>query len=314
MKRFIALLLCIPMVFLCACDDGKTVNPNVSYVNIDDYTGIPRETKADWFETKPVSEGATGEKTTDLIQISRDELPEGFPSIPEGTSNISIVRHTAEESEEGYRSDWIRFKFSTPKHSLMKFSTDLVAAGYKGGIRFVESDISTYEYYPPDLYGGWQNGKHIISIVDCENEIDGSYAVTLDIVECGEVFYPELGQYFPAFDGYSVVPGDYKEITATGKVIDHAFDGAFHETWQITYIKDNAFVGVSRNQFDSYVKSLEKIGFAGEVYPYDLDGCSTYIYDAVDSKNKVYVSIIFNENISTLDVLYTNDGTNFSVS
>lgn len=313
MKRFIALLLCIPMIFLCACDDGKTVNPNVSYVNVDEYTGIPRETKADWFETKPVSEGATGEKTTDLIQISRDELPEGFPSIPEGTSNVSIIKYPAEKSTEGYRSDWIRFKFSAPKHSLMNFSTDLVNAGYKGGIRFIESDASSYEYYPPDLYGGWQNGKHVISIVDCEKEIDGSYAVTLDIVECGTSFYPELGQYYPVFDGYSVVPGEYKEITQTGRVISHEFDGAFHEIWQITYIKDNAFVGVSRNQFDSYVKSLEKAGFVGEVYQYDLDGCSTYFYDAADTKNKVYISVIFNENISTLDVLYTNDGTNFGV-
>lgn len=309
MKRFIALLLCIPMIFLCACDNGG--KPNVSYVNVDEYTGIPRETKADWFETKPVSEGATGEKTTESIQISKDELPEGFPSIPEGTSNISIIKYPAEKSTEGYRSDWIRFKFSAPKHSLMNFSTDLINAGYKGGIRFIESNISTYEYYPPDLYGGWQNGKHVISVVECEKEIDGSYAVTLDIVECGVSFYPELGQYFPVFEGYSMVPGVYKEVTSTGQLLNHEFDGAFHEKWQITYIKENAFVGVTRRQYDNYVNALENNGFVGEIFVYELDGCSTYIYDGINSEDELYISMIFNENLSTVDVVFTNDGSGF---
>ena len=299
------------MDFLCACDDGNVENPNVSYVNVDEYTGIPRETKADWFETKPVSEGATGEKTTDLIQISRDELPEGFPSIPEGTSNVSIIKYPAEKSTEGYRSDWIRFKFSAPKHSLMNFSTDLVNAGYKGGIRFIESDASSYEYYPPDLYGGWQNGKHVISIVDCEKEIDGSYAVTLDIVECVTSFYPELGNYFPVFNGYSAIPGKYQEITSSGGLITHEFDGAFHEKWQITYIRENAFVGVARRQYEEYIKTLESSGFTGEMFQYKLDGCSTYIYDGINSQDNVYVSMIFNENLSTVDIVFTNDGTNF---
>ncbi len=301
------------MLFLCACNDGNNENPNVSYVNVDEYTGVPRQTQADWFATQPVSEGATGEKTTSSVQITKDELPEGFPSIPEGTSNISITKYTAAQSDDGYRSDWIRFKFSAPKHSLMKFSTDLVAAGYKGGIKFVESSPTGYEYYAPGLYGAWHNGKHIISIVDCENEIDGSYAITLDIVECGVSFYPELGNYYPVFEGYSMVPGIYKEITPSGQLLIHEFDGAFHETWQITYTKENAFVGVSRKQFDDYVKSIEESGFVGEVFQYDLDGCSTYFYDAIDSQNKVYISMVFNENLSTLDVLFTNDGKDFGV-
>ncbi len=311
MKRFIALLLCIPMIFLCACN-GDEVKPNVSYVNVDEYTGIPRETKADWFETKPASEGATGEKTTSLIQITKDELPEGFPSIPEGTSNISMIKYSAAESKEGYRSDWIRFKFSAPKHSLVKFSNDLVDAGYKGGIKFTESSATSYEYYPPGVYGSWQNGKHIISIVDCENEIDGSYAVTLDIVECGVSFYPELGNYYPVIDSYSMIPGVYKEITSSGQLVKHEFDGAFHETWQITYMQGNPFVGVSRKQFDEYIKSLEKSGFTGEVLQYKLDGFSTYIFDGINTEKKVYISIIFNENLSTLEVLFTNNGANFN--
>ncbi|MBO5858274.1 MAG: hypothetical protein J6R20_00640 [Clostridia bacterium] len=310
MKRFIALLLCVPMIFLFGCDDGNTDNPNVSYVNVDEYTGIPRETKADWFETKP-AEDVTGEKTTSSVQISKEDLPEGFPSLPEGTSNISMIKYTAAQSREGYRSDWIRVKFSTPKHSLVAFSTDLAAAGYKGGLKFVESSQAGYEYYPPRLYGAWQNGKHVISIVECENEIDGSYAVTLDIVECVTSFYPELGNYFPVFNGYTAIPGKYQEITSSGSLLTHEFDGAFHEKWQITYIRENAFVGVTRRQYEEYIKALESDGFTGEMFQYKLDGCSTYIYDGINSQDKVYVSMIFNENLSTVDVVFTNDGTNF---
>lgn len=313
MKRFIALLLCLPIIFLCACDDGKTENPNVSYVNVDEYTGIPRQTQADWFATKPVSEDATGERPTSSVQIAKDELPKGFPSIPEGTSNVTMKKYTAEESDDGYRSDWIRVQFSAPKQSLMKFSSDLLSAGYKGGIRFIESSSMSYEYYAPGLYGAWQNGKHVITIVDCENEIDGSYAVTLDIVECGVSFYPGLNKYYPVFDGYSMTPGVYKEITSSGQLIKHEFDGGFHETWQITYMHENPFIGVSREQFDKYVKALEDSGFVGQMYQYKLDGCSTYMFDAVNSESKVYVSLVFNENLSTVEALFTNDGRNFDL-
>ena len=311
MKKVIALLMCAVFLCLCACEnkDKPKNNPDVSYVNVDDYTGIQRETVADWFETKPApSEGATKESGTNAIQVSRNELPEDFPKIPAGTSNVSIIRYSPEESEHGYLSDWIRLRFSAPKQSIMQFSQDLVNAGYEGSIRFIESETGITEYYNSGWQGGWQNGKHIIRVMGYENEIDGSYAMIFDIVECTEVFYPELGQYFPVFDGYSLIPGEYSEITSNGEILKHKFDGQFHEKWQIFFAHGNAFTGVSHAQFDSYVKQLIKQGFKGTVVNERLDGCSAYLFDGINTEKGVYTSMIYNENLMSLDIVYTNVG------
>ena len=141
-----------------------------------------------------------------------------------------------------------------------------------------------------------------------QHEMDGSYAMIFDIVECTEVFYPELGQYFPVFDGYSLIPGEYSEITSNGEILKHKFDGQFHEKWQIFFAHGNAFTGVSHAQFDSYVKQLIKQGFKGTVVNERLDGCSAYLFDGINTEKGVYTSMIYNENLMSLDIVYTNVG------
>ena len=320
MKRFVALFIGMLLVFLCACEDEKPKNDNVSYVHINDYTGIPRETKTDWFEDETVGESAnagetsTGEKATSSVKITADDLPDGFPEIPEGTSNISMVRYSKEESKAGYRSDWIEVKFSAPEHSIIKFSQDLIAAGYKGGIRYVETEDGIYEYYGNGWHGGWQNGKHIISVLKSEKEIDGSFALTLHIAECGRSVYPEFGQYFPEFNGQSLTNGKYYEVLSNGSTVKHEFDGSFHEKWQLIYAFEEAFMGVSTSQFDAYVKTLRDAGFVGQTVIYRLDGCSTKMFDGINSEKGLYISMIHNENIQNINVVFTNDGINFGVS
>lgn len=311
MKKFIALFISALLLFLCACDNEKPNNDYVSYVNVDDYTGIARETKADWFETEPDASGAVTEKSA----ITADELPDGFPSIPEGTSNISMIKYSKSESKAGYRSDWIEVKFSAPKHSIMKFSSDLIAAGYKGGIKFVESEDGVYEYYGRGWHGGWQNGKHIISVVGSQDEIDGSFALTLHITECGESFYPELVKLFPAFEWQSLTRGKYYEVPGNGRNnIKHDFDGSFHEKWEILYAYEEALIGVTRAEFESYIKKLKTAGFEGETFNYRLDGCSTLIYDGINTERNLYISMVFNENLQSVNVVFTNDGTSFGIS
>lgn len=307
-------MLSFLFLFLCACEDEKPKKDNVSYVNINDYTGIQRETKTAWFEEKTDAGSVTGETVTSSSKATADDLPEGFPEIPEGTSNISIVRYGKEDSKSGYRSDWIEVKFSAPEHSIMKFSQDLVAAGYKGGIKYIESEDGVYEYYGIGWHGGWQNGKHIISIIKSEKEIDGSFALTLHITECGSSFYPELVNYFPEFKGQSLTSGKYYEVLSSGRTVKHDFDGQFHEKWQIIYAFEEAFTGVSMSQFESYLKTLENAGFVGQTVIYRLDGCSARIYDGINSEKGLYISIIYNENLQDLNVVFTNDGRNFGVN
>lgn len=308
MKKIIALLLCGVFLLLCACEDTPN-NPNVDYVNANDYTGIPRETQTGWFDNAP-TEGASGSTAENIATV--DDLPEGFPKIPDGTSNVSITKHKAEESEYGHCSDWVRVEFSAPMQSIIQFSTDLQNAGYKGNIKYIEDSSGSYQYYGNSWQGGWQNGKHLIRIINWFEEMDGSFNLTLDIVECKSTFYPELEQYYPAFDGCSLYSGKYKEILDDGQVIPHEFDGRFHEKWQVIYAFEGSFTGTDRQIFDDYVKALEKKGFKGSTVPCRLDTCAAYIYDGSNAETGVYISIIYNENLSTVEILYTNDGTNFS--
>lgn len=312
MKKTIALLLCGVFLFLCACEDTSK-NEYVDYVNADDYTGIPRETQAEWFTEKPEEDSSNqnAEQTTVSNLATVDDLPEDFPAIPEGTSNVSITKHKAEESKYGHCSDWIRVEFSAPMQGIMQFSSDLQNAGYKGGIKHLKSDTGVYEYYGESWQGGWQNGKHLIRVVSWLAEIDGSYNLTLDIIECQKTFPPELEQYFPAFDGYSLYSAKYYEVLDNGQTKKHEFDGQFHEKWQMVYAYEGSFTGTTRQQFESYIKELEKQGFVGGTMSYRLDTCSAYIYDGANSEKSLYVSIIYNETLSTIEILYTNDGTDF---
>ena len=118
MKKLIALLLCFSFIFLYACgkNGNEPTTDNKEYVNINDYTGIPRETQADWFDEETT---ANKQQSADsAANADRSDLPEGFPSIPEGTSNISIKKYKASESSHGYQSDWVQVKFSAPKQSI----------------------------------------------------------------------------------------------------------------------------------------------------------------------------------------------------
>ena len=306
MKKIIALLLCFSFVFLFACgkNSDEPTTDNREYVNINDYTGIPRETQADWFnEETTEKKQQTGDSA---MNADRSDLPEGFPSIPEGTSNISIKKYKASESDYGYQSDWVQVKFSAPKQSIYQFSRDLVDAGYKGTAIYLVSHDGYYEYYKEGWQGAWRNDKHIIRIDSWLNEIDGSYALTIDIVECVTETYPELAKLLPVFKGYTVANGKYYEILDTNYNIEHEFDGSFHNKWLIRYTNENGYVGVTRTQFEDYVEELRAAGFVGEAYYYKLDGCETYGFDGLRSSDGLFVTFNYNETLSTMDIIYTN--------
>lgn len=307
MKKMIALLLCFAFIFLCACGkDGNepTTDDYIEYVNIDDYTGIPRETQTAWFSEETTA--AKDQTSSDGTPAVEADLPADFPSIPDGTSNISIKKYKAEESDNGYQSDWIRLEFSAPKQSIYQFSRDLTDAGYKGNAIYLVSHDGYYEYYKEGWYGAWQNGKHLIRIDSWLNEIDGSYALTIDIVECIGETYPELAKLLPVFKGYSCAKGSYFEVLDNGETLEHEFDGAFHKKWLIRYTYENAYVGVTRKEFESYVETLQAEGFDGNPYYYKLDGCETYGFDGLRKDDGLFVTFNFNETLSTMELIYTN--------
>lgn len=287
MKRIIALMLCAAFIFLCSCNsnDEDTTTNFVNYVNEGDWTGVQREMLTDWFD---------GE----VSGVTREDFPEGFPEIPEETSNVSIKKYSPEESGNSYTSDWIELVFSAPRHSINKFSDDLKKAGYKGTARFLSSQ---------GWQGAWQNGKNVIRIADWEYEYDGSYIITLHITECLKASYPELEAIVPVFDGATSSKGTYYELKHNGIAEMHDFDGMFHSEWQIEYSRNGAIVGTTKEAFEAYAEKLDANGFEGQksFYINEYD-CMIYFYEGVNKETGIFVAAYFNDSLLSLEIRYTN--------
>lgn len=287
MKRIIALILCFTFIFLCSCsnkDDDVTTN-YVNYVNEGEWSGIQREMVTDWF---------AGE----VSGAVKEDLPEGFPAVPEETSNVSIKKHSSEDTGNGYTSDWLEVVFSAPRQSVNKFSDDLKKAGYKGTARYLASK---------GWQGAWQNGKNVIRIASWEYEYDGSYIITLHITECVKSSYPELEKIAPVFDGISPAKGTYYELRADGSAEKHDFDGMFHAEWQIEYSLNCSIVGVTKEDLEAYVAELKSNGYKGQQAFYsDSDECIIYFYEGVNEETGLFVAAYLNESLMTLEIRYTN--------
>lgn len=287
MKRIIAFILCFTFIFLCSCsnkDDDVTTN-HINYVNEGEWSGIQREMVTDWF---------AGE----VSGAVKEDLPEGFPAVPEETSNISITKHSPEDTNNGYTSDWLEVVFSAPRQSVNKFSDDLKKAGYTGTARFLASQ---------GWQGAWQNGKNVIRIASWEYEYDGSYIITLHITDCLKPSYPELEAIVPVFDGATSSKGTYYELRHDGSALKHDFDGMFHAEWQIEYSLNGSIVGTTKDAFEEYTEKLDANGFEGQKSFYSTtDDCIVYFYEGVNEETDLFVAAYLNESLMTLEIRYTN--------
>lgn len=287
MKRIFALILCAAFIFLCSCSDKKDDIPTTNganYVNAGEWTGIGREMVTDWF---------AGE----VDGVVKEDLPDGFPAVPDETSNVSIKKFSPEDTSIGYTSDWIELTFSAPRQGVNKFSDDLRKAGYKGTARYL-----------PTLgwQGSWQNGKHLVRIASWEYEYDGSYIITVHITECVKTSYPELEAIVPVFDGFAATKGSYYELI-NGGAKPHDFDGSFHAEWQIEYSMNGAIVGTNKDEFEAYADTLDKNGFDGQRSFYNsTDDCIIYVYEGYNKETGILVAAFLNESLMTLEIRYSN--------
>lgn len=287
MKRVFAFSLCAVFILLCSCSDKETepaTTNNKNYVNAGDWTGIQREMVSDWFENE-------------VHKVTKEDLPEGFPDVPDDTSNVSIKKQTPEDTTAGYVSDWIELTFSTPRQGVYKFSDDLRKAGYKGTAHYLSSQ---------GWQGAWQNGKHLIRIVSWEYEYDGSYIITMHITECLKSSYPELEAKAPVFDGFTSVKGTYYELI-NGKAKPHDFDGKFHAEWQIEYSLQGSIVGVTKEELERYADVLKQNGFDGLLSYYTTeDNCVIYVYEGYNKETDIFVAAYLNDSLNNLEIRYTN--------
>ena len=298
MKRFTAFILCFSFLFLAACSNK---DENVKYVNADLVTRVGQEFVSDWNDFNTPSQSGDTDTTLPAAELS-ELLPENFPEIPEGISNLTIVKKP-NLKETGYPADYTEMKFTCEYITLVNFSQALKELGYKGGIK----EITNGTYYPTGIHGAWQDGNYVIRIVGTSAITDGTHEVTIHIVPCHDLFPKEVAQLSAAFNSFSGAAPLYYEYV-NDETVRRDFDGSFHAKWKLVFTSDYSFVGVTLEDVEQYCADLESKGFTiGTVESGTLDGCNVFLGDAASSDESIYILYVYNQSLSTLDLYITNN-------
>lgn len=288
MKKITAFILVFITLFLCACSDDSSVS-----------------TPTDAQESLTELTVKTG-RTSIITEWGTDLLPEKFPSPPQGTHDFSIATGLADSAAFAYSTDFYRITFICPEYEIYSFSNELVSLGYKGGIKKFENA----SYYSDGYKGYWQNGETYIRIQQSTATDDGEMIFRIDIAPCVDNFPEALEKFFPKFNGYCMSIGSYCAHDGNGDQITDEFEGSFAApSWHWEFRFSNGFVGVEQEEFEKYFYDFEPAGFTGVLSSSTVDGCSVITGDLTKSTAEgVYgVFMVYNVNLKTLDIAYTND-------
>ncbi len=290
MKKTIAFILAFLMMFLCACSDkGTTETTNES-------------TTSGSAETTVTTTSDPNKKV--ISEWGIDLLPEDFPAPPNGAYNFEY-EHGGANNE--YASDWVRIQFTCSENEIYRFTNDLIKSGYKGGTKKIDAPST---YFKEGFNGYWQNGKNYIRVAASQYLENNEITLLIDITECKDNFPMVLTSVFPKFNGYSKNSGLYNEYDDNKNRLNNEFIGSLNaKSWSWDFGFENAFVGVSAEEVESYVNELIEKEFSGSSATSITDGCTVISYDLVkEIGDKVYgVFIVYNEILKTMDIVYTNN-------
>lgn len=297
MKKITALILCFSFLFLAACSNK---DDNIKYVNGDQVSKVGQEVIGGWEDFKTVTQGSI-DTTLPVSDIS-ELLPENFPEIPEGISDLTMVKRPYTEGSD-YPTEYTEINFICEYITLVNFSQSLKELGYKGGIKEIENGT----YYPSGIHGAWQDGKYLIRIAGSEALVDGSHAITINIVPCKNMLPAEIANITAPFNGFSgALPFYYEYVN--GEPVKREFDGSFHAKWKIVFSSLGSFAGVTLEDIEKYCADLEAKGYTiGTVETGTLDGCNVFLGDAASNDESIYILYVYNESLSTMDLYITND-------
>lgn len=287
MKKIFALTVALTMIFLSACSDNTSA-------------GTPSDAV-----TEIVSQSQTVKYNT-ITEWSTDLLPEKFPSPPKGTHDFSFARGEGTEAAFAYTSDFLRITFICPENEFYSFSNELIALGYKGGVKKVENG----EYYSDGFQGYWQNGEKYIRISDSTETESGEIIFQIDIADCVDNFPEELETYFPRFNGYCMSIGSFCGHDGNGDQITDKFEGSFAlPAWHWEFRFSNGFVGVEQMEFEEYFYKVEDEGYKAVLSTNTVDGFTVMTGDLIKetAEGSYGVFMLYNVNLKTLDIAYTND-------
>lgn len=289
MKKTIALILALLMMFLCACsDNGTTETTNESTTSVSAETTVTTSVQ----DKNIISEWGI------------DLLPEDFPAPPNGAYNFEFEHG---EANNEYASDWVRIQFTCPESEIYRFTNDLIKSGYKGGTKKIDAPSV---YFKEGFNGYWQNGKNYIRVAASQYLENNEITLLVDIAECRDNFPTVLTSVFPKFNGYSKNSGLYNEYDENKNRLNNEFIGSLNaKSWSWDFGFENVFVGVSTEEVEAYVNELIEKEFSGSSATSITDGCTVISYDLVkEIGDKVYgVFIVYNEILKTMDIVYTNN-------
>lgn len=290
MKKTIALLLALSIIFLCACSkDG----------------GADEETTTANVQTTLAAQTTSAEETTTsppeyVTEWGSDLLPADFPSPPINTYDVTVSDIPATQKYSEACFDTTRIIFSCPENEFYAFCNSLSDKGFFGGMK----NISGGALYSDGFAGGWKCDEYIIVIIDSMYKDNGDVKFCLDVSENVSAFPEALKAYFPEFAFPSHNGGTYLGYNSDGEQTN-TFNGSFeHVYWQWHFRFDNAFTGVSMDDFNNYIDALEAAGFSGKMESSVIDGCTVINGDIV--KDNYAILLTFNQALKRLDIIYTN--------
>lgn len=292
MKKIIALLLALSMLFLCACSENGDADKETATENVE--TTVAAQTTTAPAETTDAPPEYVSEWGSDL-------LPAGFPPPPANTYDVTIFDIPAATEYSGACHDITRIIFSCPEKEFYTFCNSLSDNGFFGGMK----NITNGTLYSDGFSGGWKCDEYIIIIVLTEYEENGDLKICLDLSENVSAFPEALNAYFPEFAFPARTGGKYYGYNSVDGEVTETFNGKFeHIYWQWQFRFDNAFTGVSMDDFNKYIDALEAAGFSGEMTSDTVDGCTVINGNIV--KDDYAVILTYNQVLKRMDIIYTN--------
>lgn len=300
MKKTIALLLAVLILFLCACSKNDTTDETTK-TNNETTVSDALTTGSNTSTTKKDSQS-----TPDYVsEWGSDLIPADFPAPPASTYDVTVMDIPAEDKLSGACFDITRLIFTCPEHEFYNFSNALIQHGFYGGMK----NIKNGTVYSDGFAGGWKNEEYIVVIIANEYEDNGNLKICLDISENISAFPEALKPYFPEFAFPAHTGGTYIGYNSDDDQTN-IFTGKFeHIYWQWHFRFDNAFTGVSINDFNKYIDALEDAGFNGEMSNDTVDGCT--VINANIYKDDYAILLTYNQVLRRLDVIYTNHAAYF---
>lgn len=295
MKRLTAALLAATMLFLCACTGSET-NGGTSGAS---------QTAA----TLPQKESVAADEGWNASL-----LPVPFAREPQGCKTLSTAVIEPSVFKSPYTCAATRIQLRCLPEQMNSFSDEMISLGYIGGISFYKNN----DIYGDSVIGHWTNDEYFATIYESEKTTvpkDGmEYTLTLDVVKCENTIPEILTMAFPGIEtAWTRNAGDYTGMNDYGVESAKPDETLSDSHWAWNFKGGDAFVGVTKTEYEKYLYDLTVRGFDGYSEK-ENDGTGMVEYFSAEyeyGENTYGVYLCYISYLSTLEMIFSNDITFF---